>query len=186
MKQGDNIIMGDRHMTNEEIKKKYDTVGRILEDAVNKAETVELIGEEENVELTAIKTTLKEINNDFKQEIEKLEATSEWDKFCIAFFGETNAGKSTVIESLRIIYDEEQRRLEKEYQEKEYEIAVEEYYERYKDILNALQEMNSQLMSKQEPSNLIVVLKIIGLIAIGVVIGFIIAYFAFNGGVLWL
>ena len=94
-------------MTSDEIKEKYDAVSGILEDAVNKAERVELVGEEENAELSAIKTTLKELNSEFKQEIEKLEASSEWDKFCIAFFGETNAGKSTVIESLRIIYDEE-------------------------------------------------------------------------------
>lgn len=122
-------------MTSDEIKEKYDAVSGILEDAVNKAERVELVGEEENAELSAIKTTLKELNSEFKQEIEKLEASSEWDKFCIAFFGETNAGKSTVIESLRIIYDEEQRRLEKQNQEKEYEVALEEHLENiWRDI----------------------------------------------------
>lgn len=166
-------------MTNDEIKEKYDTVGGILEDAVNKAERVELVGEDENAELVAIKTTLKELNSEFKHEIEKLEASSEWDKFCIAFFGETNAGKSTVIESLRIIYDEEQRRIEKEDQEKEYEVALEEHCERYKDLLNTLQGMNNLLVSKQEPRKPIVVMKNIGLIVLGVVIGFLIAYFGF-------
>lgn len=37
------------------------------------------------------------------------ERESEWDRFTIAFFGETNAGKSTLIESLRIIGNEEQK-----------------------------------------------------------------------------
>ena len=91
-------------MTNQEIKEKYNEVGKSLEEAINETELVELLGEEENAELMAIKSTLKEMNNEFKEEISKLEASSEWDKFCIAFFGETNAGKSTIIESLRIIY----------------------------------------------------------------------------------
>ena len=166
-------------MTSDEIKEKYDTVSGILEDAVNKAERVELVGEEENAELAAIKTTLKELNSEFKQEIEKLEASSEWDKFCIAFFGETNAGKSTVLESLRIIYDEEQRRLEKKNQEKEYEAALEEHCERYKDLLRTLRGMNDLLVSKQEPRKSIIVLKSIGLIVLGVAVGFLIAYFGF-------
>ena len=166
-------------MTSDEIKETYATVGGLLEEAVNKAESVELVGEEENAELSAINLMLKEINNEFKEEISKLEASSEWDKFCIAFFGETNAGKSTVIESLRIIYDEEQRRLEKESLEKEYEIAFSDHCERYKDLLNTLQETNALLMSKKEPSKLVIVLKNVVLVALGVCIGFIIAYFAF-------
>lgn len=34
-----------------------------------------------------------------------------WDKLVIGFFGETNAGKSTIIESLRILLNEQSRRL---------------------------------------------------------------------------
>ena len=34
-----------------------------------------------------------------------------WDKLTIAFFGETNAGKSTIIETLRILYDKDKDRL---------------------------------------------------------------------------
>ncbi len=166
-------------MISDEIKEKYVTVGGILEEAVNKAEKIELVGEEENAEIAAIKEVLAELNNEFKQEIDNLEASSEWDKFCIAFFGETNAGKSTIIESLRIVYDEEQRRLEKENLEKEYELALKEHCEKYKDLLITLQEMNSMIARKQEPSKLIVVLKKIGLIALGVVAGFLVAYFGF-------
>ena len=136
-------------MKNNEIKEKYETVGELLEEAVNKAESVELVGEDENAELIAINSTLKEINYAFKEEISKLEASSEWDKFCIAFFGETNAGKSTVIETLRIIYDEEQRRLEKMDQEKEYEITLIDYCEKYRELLIALQDTNALLASKK-------------------------------------
>lgn len=41
-----------------------------------------------------------------KQEIKELENLSEWDVFTLAFYGETNAGKSTLIETLRILLGE--------------------------------------------------------------------------------
>ena len=62
--------------------------------------------------MTDIVSRLEKINTEFQSEIEKLESSSEWEKFCIAFFGETNAGKSTIIESLRIIYNEKTRQVE--------------------------------------------------------------------------
>ena len=80
---------------------------------------------------------------------------------------------------MRIIYDEEQRRFEKQNQEKEYEVALEEHLERYKDLLGTLRGMNDLIAGKQEPRKSIVVLKNIGLIVLGVVIGFFIAYFGF-------
>lgn len=46
----------------------------------------------------------------FDDELGMLQEHAEWDKFTIAFFGETNAGKSTIIESLRILFDEQSRR----------------------------------------------------------------------------
>ena len=111
-------------MTKEEIKDKYSQVENLLENALEKSRTIELVGEEENAELTAINATIESLNENFKQEIEKLEASSEWEKFCIAFFGETNAGKSTIIESLRIIYNEEMRRVELAEQEREYKAVL--------------------------------------------------------------
>ena len=166
-------------MTNQEIKEKYNEVGKSLEEAINETELVELVGEEENAELMAIKSTLREMNNEFKEEISKLEVSSEWDKFCIAFFGETNAGKSTIIESLRIIYDEEQRRLEKENQNKEYAAVLENHCENYEDLLESLQEINKLLESKKEPSKVVKVIKQVGFIVLGICIGFILAYFGF-------
>ena len=66
--------------------------------------------EEENKFFSEIKKTLAEEDETFKQEIDELKKISDWENFCISFFGETNAGKSTIIETLRIIYDEESRR----------------------------------------------------------------------------
>lgn len=43
------------------------------------------------------------------QNINSLEENSEWNTFTIAFYGETNAGKSTLIESLRIFLNEHKK-----------------------------------------------------------------------------
>lgn len=42
-------------------------------------------------------------------EYDSLKRNTEWNRFTIAFYGETNAGKSTIIESLRILLGEETR-----------------------------------------------------------------------------
>lgn len=52
---------------------------------------------------------LREIQKRFDHELQELETHAEWDTFTLAFFGETNAGKSTIIESLRILFKEESR-----------------------------------------------------------------------------
>ena len=60
-------------------------------------------------ELSNIMERLRNIQTSFDGELDLLEQHAEWDKFTMAFFGETNAGKSTVIESLRILFKEESR-----------------------------------------------------------------------------
>lgn len=62
------------------------------------------------------KTKLEVLNilNKFKseildKEINELKNVQEWNKFVIAFYGETNAGKSTIIEALRIYFKEEKK-----------------------------------------------------------------------------
>lgn len=52
---------------------------------------------------------LQEISDSFSEDVKFLEENSEWDKFTIAFFGETNAGKSTILEALRITFNERER-----------------------------------------------------------------------------
>ena len=44
--------------------------------------------------------------NAVENDLKGLEENGEWDRFTIAFYGETNAGKSTVIEALRIALKE--------------------------------------------------------------------------------
>ncbi len=40
------------------------------------------------------------VHNDILENIQSLQKNSEWDVFTVAFYGETNAGKSTLIEIL--------------------------------------------------------------------------------------
>lgn len=47
--------------------------------------------------------------NDIKSEKDEAMLSNKWDKLNIGFFGETNAGKSTIIESLRILLNESSR-----------------------------------------------------------------------------
>lgn len=41
-----------------------------------------------------------------REEVRELEASAEWDVFTVAFYGETNAGKSTLIEATRVLLEE--------------------------------------------------------------------------------
>lgn len=46
------------------------------------------------------------LNQRIQKEYEELKKLSEWKRFTIAFYGETNAGKSTLIEALRLFLGE--------------------------------------------------------------------------------
>nr|WP_240448169.1 50S ribosome-binding GTPase [Helicobacter pylori] len=43
------------------------------------------------------------------KELESLKNNEEWENFTIAFYGETNAGKSTLIECLRLFFKEQSK-----------------------------------------------------------------------------
>ena len=52
------------------------------------------------------KKKLNGVYKELQSSLEHLEKNAEWDVFTIAFYGETNAGKSTLIETLRILLSE--------------------------------------------------------------------------------
>lgn len=96
-------------LAKEKIEKHYSDVRNAVSDSLENS-FAEKFGEgEESAFADGVRKELERLNESFKAEIDSLEKSSEWDKFCISFFGETNAGKSTIIESLRIIYNEETR-----------------------------------------------------------------------------
>ncbi|GAA8811359.1 hypothetical protein DUHN30_09590 [Helicobacter pylori] len=48
------------------------------------------------------------------KELESLKNSEEWEKFTIAFYGETGAGKSTLIECLRLFFKEQSKVVQQE------------------------------------------------------------------------
>ncbi|GAA7388211.1 hypothetical protein HpCK93_07460 [Helicobacter pylori] len=49
---------------------------------------------------------VQNLESESLKELESLKNNEEWEKFTIAFYGETGAGKSTLIECLRLFFKE--------------------------------------------------------------------------------
>lgn len=158
------------------IKEIYKSVGGTLEEAICQARQISIVGQEENAELNAVRSALMQINDSFKSEVDKLETSSEWDKLCIAFFGETNAGKSTIIESLRIIYDEEKRRIELNNSEKQYEKSLKAHNADYTNLLNSLKSLNYSLIESNKSADKSQKTKNLVCFIAGLIVGFILFF----------
>lgn len=86
----------------------------------------------------------------FRQEkldkaIEDLKNSQEWEKFTVAFYGETNAGKSTIIESLRIYFQEE----EKIKQQIEFEKNGKEYDKNKKTLESKIESIKNDILENK-------------------------------------
>lgn len=73
----------------------------------------ELTTESDNEQLNSaqreVHSLLQEHRSNLQGQMEALEANAEWDTFTIAFYGETGAGKSTIIETLRVLLKEDSK-----------------------------------------------------------------------------
>ncbi len=87
----------------------YRDISKRLASTSEKLDGLRIDHEEGRRTLGGIRERLQQIRAGFDSELELLQEHAEWDKFTIAFFGETNAGKSTVLEALRILFSEEGR-----------------------------------------------------------------------------
>jgi len=87
----------------------YQDVRQSLSHALTDLSDITVDDEEGNQHLDEVRKSLEAMNASFKEEIDYLGRHAECEKFTVAFFGETNAGKSTIIESLRIIFNEQAR-----------------------------------------------------------------------------
>ena len=115
-------------------------------------------------ELSNMMAKLSGIQARFSDELKLLEQHAEWDKFTMAFFGETNAGKSTIIESLRILFKEESRQelLEQNSHNLEkYELELVSHVNQVRESLNEVYaEYASEIVSiKQSTSALVLVFQ---------------------------
>lgn len=88
----------------------YKSIIQQLDTASSEITDLKIDNKESQAKLAEITNKMTDLRADFKDELLFLEENFEWEKFTLAFFGETNAGKSTIIESLRILFDEELRR----------------------------------------------------------------------------
>ncbi|MCZ0928705.1 hypothetical protein L0636_13510 [Halomonas janggokensis] len=94
---------------NQEFNQLYRDVSENMAAAMTDLSKLTVSNTEGQDRLDHITKTLKEMQAGFDAELEFLETNAEWEKFTMAFFGETNAGKSTIIESLRILFNESSR-----------------------------------------------------------------------------
>lgn len=85
-------------------------VGKLKDYILN----IELLDKEVKEQQEEIKKRLDFIVYKLNSNINELKDNSEWDRFMIAFYGETNAGKSTLIETLRILLNEKEKLKDRE------------------------------------------------------------------------
>ncbi|WP_288413865.1 hypothetical protein [uncultured Acinetobacter sp.] len=95
--------------TKQDFNKLYSSVAASIETALLDMNGLDVKHKDGQQELSGIIEKLSKIQSSFNDELQLLEQHAEWEKFTIAFFGETNAGKSTIIESLRILFNESSR-----------------------------------------------------------------------------
>jgi len=103
----------------------YNTITKLIDEAVQQVMIYENKKHAESPLAQARETAyelLSKYSEKTKYELQDLKSTSEWDCFTLAFYGETNAGKSTLIETLRLILGESQK---KESQQKFHQLAQE-------------------------------------------------------------
>lgn len=90
-------------------KKIYDFLDDSISEIISKLKAT---SHDEKFEMAT--SDVLHIIDSFKQEkldkaIKELRLSQEWNRFTVAFYGETNAGKSTIIESLRIYFKEKEK-----------------------------------------------------------------------------
>ena len=89
---------------NKEIEAEIDSV-------INKLEEIDLSDNKDLADkINKLISYIKTQNSKFQEVIKDIESNSEFDKLCISFFGNTNAGKSTIIESLRVLLQEQEKK----------------------------------------------------------------------------
>ena len=114
---------------------------------------VQLSDDEAKEKQKEIRNRLDIIVNELEKKIKELENNSEWDRFTVAFYGETNAGKSTLIETLRIMLNEKEKLKDREkYKEIEehinslknqkvvYDDKIKEIIKKYEQALDSIME----------------------------------------------
>ncbi len=143
--------------TAQEFTRLYNDVACNIEKTLIDIEKINVESEEGKLHLAEMTSHFKSLQETFNSKLSFLEQHAEWDKFTLAFFGETNAGKSTIIESLRILFNEESREkfIERnkgdlETAEKELSDALDCFYIALTDIYTELSEKISRICTSSK------------------------------------
>lgn len=86
---------------------------------------------------------LARVQSDINQSIDEFRQNAEWKKFNISFFGETNAGKSTIIDTLRILLGESTK-IEQQKRFKEIETSLDLDADKYNQVKGDLLDLGEQ------------------------------------------
>jgi GTP-binding protein EngB required for normal cell division len=89
-----------------DISKIYDEIQQEINRVMLKLTEEKSSNKQVGTDISTATQSLMILNTNIQSEYEKLKASSEWKRFTIAFYGETNAGKSTLIEALRLYLKE--------------------------------------------------------------------------------
>ncbi|PUD32449.1 50S ribosome-binding GTPase [Helicobacter pylori] len=89
------------------VKKSIEDLQNIFKNADDKDEKLKRFNQEA-LEL------FQKLERESLKELESLKNNEEWENFTIAFYGETGAGKSTLIECLRMFFKEPSKRDQQE------------------------------------------------------------------------
>lgn len=115
-------------------------VGRIINNLTQETtdEALKKTNEDARKKLEAFREALD-------RNIDSLQRNAEWDRFTIAFYGETNAGKSTVIETLRILLKEESKQKQQK--------AFREFQQQYQLADSDIEKLQQSLNNNQKRAN---------------------------------
>ncbi|MCA0936651.1 hypothetical protein LCL85_14015 [Vibrio alginolyticus] len=92
----------------ESSKKIYGQLQSVINDLVEKLSS-DSHGVTTQKETKLGRDVLSKLHEQINEQLTNLDKHAEWDTYTIALYGETNAGKSTIIETLRILFDEEHK-----------------------------------------------------------------------------
>ncbi|WP_411326884.1 GTPase [Helicobacter pylori] len=134
----------------DDVEKSIKDIQSIFENTDDKDEKLQQFNQE------ALKE-FQQLESKSLKELESLKHNEEWENFSIAFYGETGAGKSTLIECLRMFFKEQNKkdqqerfkRLDLDYREKyqDDERLIEQYDTEISDIQKTLQDLENKLIS---------------------------------------
>ncbi|MDU9765560.1 GTPase [Helicobacter pylori] len=85
----------------------------------------------------------QKLESESLKELESLKNNEEWEKFTIAFYGETGAGKSTLIECLRLFFKEQSKMDQQEHFKRLYSTYQNNYQNDERKKQNILKELHS-------------------------------------------